>query len=117
MTILLQWLVEHAWIFYAACAIGVIVYVVRAFAAQRERNLAMFTLERDTATARVIQAWAMVLIFVAIGTALFVSATFILPSLPIYGQGTPLPTSTPAAGVEPPTPSVTPTPSPTPKPL
>jgi len=119
MTILLQWLVEHAWIFYAACAIGAIVYVVRALAAQRERNLAMFTLERDTATARVVQAWAMVLIFVAIGAMIFISATFVLPNLPTYGLGTPLPTSTPAAGVKPPTPGITPTPtsSPTPEPL
>nr|HID12407.1 hypothetical protein [Anaerolineae bacterium] len=116
MTILLQWLIEHVWIFYAACAIGVVVYAARALAAQRERNLALFTLERDTATARVIQAWAMVLIFVAIGAAIFVSTTFILPGLPIYTPETPLLTATPVAGVEPPTPTITPAATPSPMP-
>jgi len=115
MTILLQWLVEHAWIFYAACAIGVIMYAVRALMAQKERNLALFTLERDTAIARVIQAVAMVLIFIAIGVVIFISTTFILPDLPIYNAGTPLPTSTSSAGVEPLTPGVTPTSNPTPE--
>ncbi len=110
MTILLQWLVEHAWVFYAACAIGMVTYVVRALTAQRERSLALFTLERETATARIIQSWAMVLVFIAIGAVIFVSTTFVLPS---HSPGTPLPTSTPSAGVKPPTPGMTPTPSPT----
>jgi len=113
MTILLQWLVEHAWVFYAACAIGVIVYAIRALAAQRERSLAMFTLERETATARIVQAWAMVFVFVAIGAVIFASTTFILPSLSIRLSGAPLPTPTLSAGVEPPTPGATPTPRPT----
>ncbi len=112
MTILLQWLVEYAWAFYAVCAVGVIFHVVRALTAQRERSLALFTLERETATAQVIRAWTMVFVFVAIGAAIFISATFILPGLPLYTEA-PLPTSTPSAGVELPTPGATPTPSPT----
>jgi len=115
MTILLQWLVEHAWILYVVCVIGAVVYAMRAFVAQRERNLALFTLERDTATARIIQAWATVLIFVAAGVAIFASTTVILPRLPIYNAGTPPPTPTLSAGVEPLTPSVTSTPNPTPE--
>ena len=113
MTILLEWLVEHAWIFYAACGVGAAIYVIRALAAQRERSLALFTLERETATAQLIRAWAMVLVFVVIGAVVFVSTTFVLPSLPFYGAGTPRPTPTLAAGVQPPTPVITPTPSPT----
>jgi len=113
MTILLQWLIEHAWVFYAACAVGAIIYVIRALAAQRERSLALFTLERETATARIIQSWAVVFVFVAIGAVVFAGATFILPGLPIYGSGTPPPTPTLSAGVEPPTHGITPTPSPT----
>jgi hypothetical protein len=111
MTILLQWLVEHAWIFYAACAVGVIIYLLRALAAQRERRLSLFTLERETATARIMRSWAMVLVFVAIGAAVFVSTAFVLPTLPIYSGGTPPLTPTLAAGVEPSTPAITPTPS------
>ena len=115
MMILLQWLVEHVWVLYAACAIGVIVHVVRAFVARRERNLALFILERDTATARIVQAWSMVLIFVVIGVVIFVSITIILPGLSIYEAGTLLPTPTLSAGVEFPTSGVTSTPSPMPE--
>jgi hypothetical protein len=113
MTILLQWLVEHAWAFYAACAIGFIIYMMRALAAQRERRLALFTLERETANARIIKAWTMAFVFVAIGAAIFASTTFILPGLSIYNPETSLPTPTLSAGVETPTPGITPTPSPT----
>jgi hypothetical protein len=113
MTILLQWLVEQAWVFYAACAVGIIIYVLRAWSAYRERSLALFTLERETATARIIRAWAMVLVFAVIGALVFSSATFILPTLPIYSAGTPASTPTLAAGVEPPTLAIAPTPSPT----
>jgi len=113
MTILLRWLVEHAWVFYAACAVGVIVYVLRALAAQRERNLALFTLEREVATARIVRSWAMVLVFVAVAAVVFFSTTMILPELPALSAGTPPPTPTPAAGVEPSTPDVSVTPSPT----
>jgi hypothetical protein len=113
MTILLQWLVDQAWVFYAACAVGVIIYVLRAWAAYRERNLALFTLERETATARIVRAWAMVLVFAVIGALIFASTTFILPTLPIFSAGTPPPTPTLAAGVEPLTRVTAPTPSPT----
>ena len=113
MTILLQWLVEHAWVFYAACAVGIIIYLLRAMAARRERSLALFTLERETATARMARSWVMAFVFVVIGALIFLSSAFLLPALPMYGEGTPPPTRTLAAGVEPPTPGVTPTPSPT----
>jgi hypothetical protein len=111
MTILLQWLVEHAWIFYVVCAVGAVIYMVRALAAQKERSLALFTLERETATAQLVKAWAMVFVFVAVGAVIFASTTFILPSLPIHSQGTPRPTPTLSAGVELPTPGITPTPT------
>ena len=107
MTILLQRLVEYAWVLYAACGIGVVIYAVRALTAQRERSLALFTLERDTATARIMRAWAMVLIFIAIGVVTFISVTVILPGLSIHNPEAPLPTATLSAGVEPPTPDVT----------
>jgi hypothetical protein len=110
MTILLQRLVEYAWVFYAACGIGVIIYAVRALVAQREQKMSLFTLERDTATARIMRAWAMVLIFIAIGVVTFISVTVILPGLSIYNPETPLPTATLSAGVEPPTPDITSTP-------
>lgn len=111
MTILLQRLVEYAWVFYVVCVLGVLFYLYRALSAQRERGLALFTLEREAATSRAIQAWVMVLVFVLIGAAVFFSATFILPDLPIYNAGNPPPTATPSAGIG--TPAITPTPNPT----
>jgi hypothetical protein len=114
MTILLQWLVEHAWVFYVACAIGIVIYAMRALGAHRERSLALFTLEREMATSRVAQAWAMVFVFVAIGAAIFVGAKYILPGLSAGGLGRPSPTPTPSSGVQPPTPSSVSTVSPTP---
>ena len=81
MTILLRWLVDYAWIFYVGCILGAIFYTVRALIAHRDRGLALFTLERETATSRVVRAWAMVLMFVFIGAAIFISANFILPDL------------------------------------
>lgn len=113
MTILLQRLVQYAWVFYAACAVGVIIYVVRALAAQRERNLALFTLERETATARILQSWVMVFVFVAIGAVILASTKLILPGLSIFGPETRLPTPTLSAGVEHPSSGITPSPSPT----
>jgi hypothetical protein len=110
MTILLRWLVDYAWIFYIGCIIGAIFYTVRALIAHRDRGLALFTLERETATSRVVRAWSMVLILVFIGAAIFISANFILPDL--YGE-MPLGTPTPISLISP-TPTVDLTPSPTP---
>lgn len=107
MTVLLQILIDYAWGLYFLCAAGAIAYVVRALMAHRERSLAQFTLERETATSRLVQAWAMVLVFVALGAIVFFSTTFVLPS---YGLDSPEPT--PAAGLDPPT--LTPTPAPVP---
>jgi hypothetical protein len=113
MTILLQWLVEQAWIFYIVCGLGIIYYLVRALGARRERGVAIFTLERETATARMVQAWTMILVLVAIGALIFAITTYVLPTLPIYNADSPPPTPTLAAGVEPSTPVSTLTPSPT----
>lgn len=101
MTILLQWLVEHVWIFYALCVVGIIPYVIRALAAQRERRLSLFTLERETAAAQVVQSWAMVFVFIAVGAVIFVGTTFVLPNLSTDNPETLLLTSTPSSGVEP----------------
>ncbi len=117
MTILLQRLVEYAWIFYVICIIGIIPYVARALTAQRERRLSLFTLEREAATAQVVRSWMMVFVFIAIGVAIFVGTTFVLPSLSIdlfaNDPEVELATPTPSSGVQPLTPTHTPTLSPT----
>ena len=107
MRILLRWLIDHVWLFYIVCAIGVLVYLVRALAAQREQSLAMFTLEHETATARAVKAWAMVFLFVTISLVIFIGTRLVLARFPEYDPSSPLPTSTPSSGVSPPTPSAT----------
>jgi hypothetical protein len=107
MKILLQLLVEYAWIFYVVCAIGALIYLVRALVAQRERNLALFTLEHETATVRAVRAWVTAFLFVALGLLVFIGVTVALPRLTAYNPESPLPTSTPSSGVKPPTPSTT----------
>ncbi len=116
MTVLLQRVVEYAWIFYVIAAVGAVVYVARALSAHRARRLALFTLERETATSQVVQAWTMVLTFVTIGAIVFFSVHFVLPTLSAYNYTGPVPTSTLDAGIQTPvvTPSYTPEPSPTP---
>jgi hypothetical protein len=107
MRILLQWLIEHAWIFYVVCGMGALIYLVRALVAQRERSLALFTLEHETATARAVRGWVGVFVFTALALLVFIGVTYALPRLPIFSPGMPLPTSTPSSGLEPPTQTVT----------
>jgi hypothetical protein len=109
MTILLQRLVEYAWIVYVVCGIGGLYYAVRALGAHRARRLAIFTLEREAATSKLVQAWAVVLVFVAAGAAVFFVTTFLLSELPLPAHDlTPEP-----SGLEPRTPTATPAPTPT----
>ncbi|MCX7680760.1 MAG: hypothetical protein N2508_02125 [Anaerolineae bacterium] len=112
MTVLLRQLIEYAWIIYLLCAAGILVYTIRAMAAQRERSLALFTLERETATSNFVRALAMIMVFVAIGVMVFVSTTFVVPNISIGGEAL-YPTSTLTAGLELPTATPTSTPLPT----
>jgi len=107
MTIILRRLIDNVWVFYVGCAIGALIYLVRALAAQREQSLAMFTLEHEAATARAVRAWAMVFFFVVISLVIFIGTRLVLASYPVYDPAMPAPTSTPSSGVNPPTPSPT----------
>ena len=107
MKILLRWLVEYAWAFYVVCAIGALIYLVRALSAQRERSLALFTIEHETATVRAVRAWVMVFAFVAFALVVFISATFMANNVPAYDPTSPRPTPTQSSGVNPPTPGAT----------
>ncbi len=109
MSILLRWLIDHVWVLYVACALGALIYLVRALAAQREQSLAMFTLEHETATARAVKAWAMVFLFIAISLAIFTGTRFVQASFPAYDSTSSAATGTPSSGVDLPTPSITPT--------
>jgi len=110
MRIPLQWLVEHTWIFYTVCIIGAVIYLVRAMAAHRELDVALFTIEREVATSQAVQAWVMFFIFIIVGVAVFASTMFFLPDLSSYTEEEPT-TPTPKSGVEPITPAITTTPT------
>jgi len=107
MTIILRWLIDHVWLFYVGCAIGALIYLVRAFAAQREQSLAMFSLEHEAATARAVRAWAMVFLFVAVSLIIFIGTRLVVASYPTFDPAMPVATSTPSSGVNPPTPGPT----------
>ncbi len=106
MSILLRWLIDHVWVLYVGCAIGALIYLVRALAAQREQSLAMFTLEHETATARAVRGWIMVFVFIAVSLLIFMGTRFVQASFPGYDATAPAVTGTPSSGVTPPTPGV-----------
>ena len=107
MTIILRWLIEHVWLFYVGCAIGALIYLVRALAAQREQSLAMFSLEHEAATARAVRAWAMVFLLIAVSITIFIGTRLVVASYPTYDPAMPIATPTPSSGVNPPTPGPT----------
>jgi len=111
MTVLLQRLVQYAWIIYGLCVIGALIYLVQALSAHRDRSLAQFTLEHEMATSRLVRAWGMVLLLLLIGAIVFVVATFLLPEIPMLANSA-IATPTAMIGVQPSTPAFTPTPSP-----
>jgi hypothetical protein len=112
MTILLRWLIDNAWVLYVSSGVAALIFVVKALTAHRERTLALFTLERERATSRVVQSWSTVFVFIALAAIIFVATQYILPEVPLLDPSIPLPTATLLSGVEPFTPS--PGPSPTP---
>lgn len=113
MTILLRWLIDNAWVLYGACAVFALIFVVKALTAHKERSLALFTLERESATARVVQSWSTFFVFLALAAIIYVATRYVLPEVPLLDPSIPLPTATLMAGVEPVTPS--PGPSQTPQ--
>jgi len=103
MTIPLQWLADNVWIFYVACVIGALVYLVQALSAQRELRLAMFSLERDRARSRILQSWILVCIFLGLGVLIYFLTVQVLPdiSFGILEEATVTPELT--SGINPPT--------------
>jgi len=146
MRILLGWLVDFAWLSYAACALGAVVYVARAISLQRRLSSSLTVFERETTGTQVARLWRVATFFVVVGVTLFAVQVYLLPRIPVDELApttptltglltvTPSPTSTatriagvlptitatvPAAPVAPvPTPEVTPvtTPESTPEP-
>ncbi|NLE99911.1 MAG: hypothetical protein GX601_02935 [Anaerolineales bacterium] len=106
MTIVLRWLVGNSWILYVLCAIGALIYLGRALAAQRERRLAVFSLERETAGSRLVQSLIVMVVFAALGALIYIGVTVLVPEVAPFASE-PLPEPTASSGLETPTPTPT----------
>jgi len=131
MSILLKFLADYAYWVYGMCGVGVLWYLRNAYMARRERARAIFTLEREAATARFLRSITTALGFAATAAVVYMVITYLMPVVPVPGEeATPTPplallaptaTSTPAPPTA--TPTVTSTqlrptrrPQPTPTP-
>ena len=62
MKVLLAGLADLAWIFYALCALGAIIYAARALAVQRRLAVSLTTFERETMTVQIGRLWRVALL-------------------------------------------------------
>jgi hypothetical protein len=105
MKVLLAWLADFAWILYAACGLGALVYFVRALSLRRHLAVSLTAFEREVTVRQVARLWRVALTFAMVGVALFIGQAYLLPQvMPAEGE---LATPT-LVGL------VTPTPSPSP---
>lgn len=102
-------LADFAWVLYAACGLGAIIYVVRAIALQRRRTLSLTSFERETTAEHIAQLWRLALVFSLVGVALYAAQAYLLPRLPLDELAPPEET---AVGLIMPTPTPPPTQTP-----
>lgn len=142
MKIILGWLAGIAWIFYAACGLVALVYLVRALSTGRKLAGSLTVYEQEELREKAGRFWRTALVFFLLGLLLFAGVRYlqqipalsvdltITPTLPPGLVVTPspsprptatpilgaLPTITPTIGAPAPSPPTSPTPSPTPTP-
>jgi hypothetical protein len=83
MRVLLGWLVDFAWLSYAACALGAVVYIARAISLQRRLGASLTVFERETTGTQVARLWRVATFFVAVGVTLFAVQVYLLPQIPV----------------------------------
>ena len=109
MNIVLQWLAQQAILLYLVCLLGAVGYAATALAARRKREMAQFSLEREIAQQQGRRAWAVAVLFLALGGVVFLVGHYIVPTLPVLETGTvtleagltPQPTATAAPTITP----------------
>jgi hypothetical protein len=112
MSVLLQWLSRQALLFYLACLIGVVTYIVTALTARRRLQAAQFSLEKRIVRQKVTRAWITAGLFLLLGILIFLINRFVIPEIPAVETPTPpleaglTPQPTPTATL---TPTMTPT--------
>ncbi len=126
MKVLLAWLVDFAWIIYAACGLGALIYIFRALAVQQRLGASLTTFEREMMIAQANRLWGTALGFVLVGVAVFLLQSYLLPralpdlepsptpevSFGLTPIPSPTPTATPVAGELPTLPPTVPPPPP-----
>ncbi len=89
MKVILQWLSRQTTLFYIACLLGALIYVVVALTARRQLSAAQFSLERRMIRQRARRAWLMVGLFILLGVFIFAIDSYIVPELPASTTPTP----------------------------
>ncbi|MBC7227553.1 MAG: hypothetical protein H5T61_10015 [Thermoflexales bacterium] len=139
MKVILGWLAGIAWIFYAACGLVALIYLVRALSTGRKLAGSITLYEQEELREKAGRFWRTALVFFLLGVFLFAGVWY-LQQLPVLNAGltvtptlppglvitpspsprptaTPvlgaLPTITPTVGAPAPSPPASPTPPPT----
>ena len=102
---------QFAVLLYAGCLIGIAWSIRSIFAAIRDRNDTLYSLERETASARIGRGLMSALGFLGLAAVVFIVAQVVAPALPAED----VPTPTPLGPLVTLTPTVTPFPSATPE--
>jgi len=89
MEVVLAWLGRQALPIYIICLLVAVAYVFAAGAARRRRDVAQFSLEREVHQQRIVRAWLMAALALALGGLVFLIRTFVLPPLPAPQTATP----------------------------
>ena len=110
MKVLLAWLADFAWVLYAACGVGAVIYVARALSLQRRLGGTLTVFERETMAEQVARLWRLAITFVTLGGVLFVGQVYFLPQVVPEEQVEPTPTLMVGLATSTPSPSPTATP-------
>lgn len=81
MRVLLAWLIQFAWLFYALCGLGALLYIVRALSLQNRLGESLTTFERETTVARVARYWRTAVAFIVLGVTIFAAQAVLLPRI------------------------------------
>jgi hypothetical protein len=124
MTVLVRLVADYAPYLYIALALGILLLLRVVWTARRERDLAIFTLEREAAISKGYRATLVILVLVLLMAAVYYVSQVLAAQLPLPAgeapTATPIlfltPTATPAPPTATPTATSTPRPRPTPPP-
>lgn len=122
MADVIQLVVDYSIWLYVLCGLGVLVYLRSILLARRERNTALFTLEREAASSRAARSLVGMFVFISLAGSVFFVEEMLAPRLPeaveqddeaaiktvfLFTPTSELPTATPL----PPTPTLEPSPT------